>query len=558
MPLITNPVIALFVSLALGYFIGRLRVGPIQLGGICGTLLVALALGQSGVRIGPDLKESAFALFIYALGFSAGPQFFANIRGGWRYGIFSIMEVACALLLAAAAVVIFHLDIGTAAGLFAGSATESAVVGTASEAISHLPLADADIQVLQANIATAYSLTYLFGLIGIVVFTTQIAPMLLGVDIKKEASELARRLGSPEDDGDQAEGLPLLVSRAFRVGNAAGKSVGELEKGRNWTIAIERVRRGLSEDLVASPDLLLEPADIVFVRGRRNAVIAASELFGDEVPVPDGTSIIVATRDVVLARKEAFGRQIRDLRHLASPELHRGVFVSNVRRLGQNIPALSGTVLQQGDVVTLYGPEKAVSGAAEALGKPILAGDKTDLTFLGAGIVAGLLIGHLSFEIGALRLTLGSGGGALVAGLIFGWLNMRNPTRGGFPLPAAEFAKDFGLAAFIAAIGLDAGPHALGLILEYGLILPVLGLLISVLPAALSLFVGSRLMKIEPPILLGVIAGQHCSTPTISTLVSQAGNSIPVIGYTVTYAISNVLLPLMGPVVIGMAVLLGR
>lgn len=555
MSFLTDPVIALFISLALGYLIGRLKVGPIQLGGVCGTLFVALALGQLGVRISPDLKDAAFALFIYALGFSAGPQFFANIRGGWRFGVFSIIEVVCVLLLLAVSITVFRLDVGTAAGLFAGSATESAVLGTASEAISHLPLPADGIEQLQANIATAYSLTYLFGLIAIVIFTTQIAPLILKTDLRKEAQELARKLGSTDDEDDQAEGLPVFVGRAFRAGPAAGPTVGEFEKGRNWTIALERVQRA-GEILETPADFLLEADDIVFVRGRRNAVIAVRDRLGDEVPVPQGTSFALTTRDVVLVRKEAFGRQIRQLRQMATPELQRGIFISSVRRMGQHIPALSGTILQQGDIVTLYGPEQAVARAAGELGKALPPGERTDFVFLGLGIVVGLLIGQLNFRVGALELTLGSGGGALLSGLAFGWLNMRNPTRANLPVAAADFAKEFGLAVFIAAIGLSAGPDAIDLVVQYGLILPVLGLLVSFIPAFVSLMVGSKLMKIETPILLGVIAGQHCSTPTISALVSQAGNSIPVIGYTVTYAISNVLLPLMGPVVVAMATVL--
>lgn len=552
MVLLKDPVVALFLALALGYLLGKLRVGPIQLGGTCGTLFIALALGQFGIRISPDLKDTAFALFIYALGFSAGPQFFANVRGGWRYGIFSFIEVACVLVLLSVAILMFDLDVGTAAGLFAGAATESAVVGTASEAISHLALSPKDLQQLQSNVATAYSLTYLFGLIAIVIFTTQIAPLLLKIDLRKEALELARKLGSTEDDEDQADGLPVFVGRAFRVGPASGQTIGEFEKSRNWSIAIERVQRD-SELLETTHEFLLRPDDIVFVRGRRNAVISVRERFGDEVPVPQGTSFNLAARDVILVRKEAFGRQIRQLRQLTSPELQRGVFISSVRRSGQQVPALSGTILHQGDILTLYGPEQQVVRAVQELGKPLPAGEKTDFIFLGIGIAVGLLLGHLNLRIGALELTLGSGGGALISGLVFGWLNMRNPMRGGLPPAAAEFAKDFGLATFIAAIGLSAGPDAIDLVMQYGLILPVLGLLVSFIPALVSLFVGSKLMKIEAPILLGVIAGQHCSTPTISALVSQAGNSVPVIGYTVTYAISNVLLPLMGPIVVGLA-----
>ncbi len=551
MSLLTDPIVALFISLAFGFLIGKLRVGPVQLGGTCGTLFVALAIGQLGVQVGPDLKSAAFALFIYALGFSAGPQFFTNIRGGWRYGIFSIIEVACVLALLTIAVLVFRLDVGTAAGLFAGSATESAVVGTASEAIARLDLSGPEIQQLQANIATAYSLTYLFGLIAIVIFTTQLAPLLLKIDLRKEAQDLARKLGSTDDDEEQAEGLPAFVGRAFRVGEAAGQTVGDFEKSRGWAVAIERLQRG-GEILETKPDLLFEADDIVFVWGRRNAVIAVRDKLGDEVPVPQGTNFSLATRDIVLVRKEVFGRQIRQLRQMASPELQRGIFISRVRRMGQNIPALSGTILQHGDIVTLYGPEPALERAARELGKTAPSGERTDFVFLGLGLAAGLVLGHFHLKIGALELGLGAGGGALISGLVFGWLNMRNPMRGGLPPAAAEFAKDFGLATFIAAIGLSAGPGAIKLIMEYGLILPILGLLVSFLPALVSLFVGWKLMKIEAPILLGVIAGQHCSTPTISALVSQAGNSTPVIGYTVTYAISNVLLPLMGPVVVGL------
>ena len=380
--------------------------------------------------------------------------------------------------------------------------------------------------------------------------------MILKSDLRKEAQRLATALGSGDDEEDQEEGIPVFVGRAFRVGPAAGQSVDDFERSRNWAVVIERVQRG-NELVETPPDFLLEPGDIAFIRGRRNAVIAVRDRLGDEVPVPQETSFALSTRDVVLVRKEAFGRQIRELRHMASRDVQRGVFISRVRRLGQNIPALSGTVLQQGDIITLYGPEEAVVKATQELGNPLPPGDKTDFIFLGIGLVVGLLIGHFHLNIGALELTLGSGGGALISGLFFSWLNMRDPRHGGLPLAAAEFAKDFGLAVFIAATGLSAGADAINLILQYGLILPVLGVLVSFLPALVSLFIGSKLMKIETPILLGIIAGQHCSTPTISALVSQAGNSIPVIGYTVTYAISNVLLPLMGPIVVAIVVALG-
>lgn len=549
---LTQPVVALFVCIALGYGVGLLRIGPIQLGGVCGTLFVALALGQFGVTIDDDLKNTAFALFIFALGFTAGPQFFVNIRSGWRYGIFSIIEVVTALSLLAIAVLVLRFDPGTTAGLFAGSATESAVLGTAAEAITRLTLPSPDIVQLQANLATAYGVTYLFGLISIVLFTTQLAPLLLKVDLKEETKRLAEKLGA-DDTEEYDPGLPSIVGRAFRAGPAAGSTVGEFEHNRRNLVTIERIKRG-RELLDATVDMTIERDDIVFIIGRRNAVIATQDKLGDEVPVPTGSNVPTTTREFVLMRKQAFGLSIRDLRKVAGREKRRGVFISDIRRLDHTIPVLPGTKLEQGDILTLYGTEAAIERAGKELGNPLPPTDKTDFIFLGLGIVAGLLLGALSIKVGALNLTLGTGGGALIAGLVFGWLHMRFPRHGTLPVPAAEFMKDFGLATFIAAVGLSAGPDAIKLIAQYGAVLPVLGILVSVVPALVSLLIGAHLLKIEVPILLGAIAGQHCSTPTITALVSQSQSTIPVIGYTVTYAISNVLLPLMGPIVVGMAV----
>ena len=544
-----EPIFAIFASIALGHVLGKLRVGPVVLGSVCGTLFVALLIGQLKVTVSADLKNAAFALFIFALGFTAGPQFFANIRTGWRYGIFSVIEVVVALGLVVVATLVFHFDAGTSAGLFSGSATESAVLGTASEAFRNSRgLSESEISYLEANLATAYSVTYIFGLVAIIVFVTQIAPLILRVDLKEEARKMGKQLGA--DDKESEPGLPQLVGRAFRAGSLAGSTVGDFEHSRGDVIAIEQVQRG-DQVIKAEPETVIEEGDVLFVVGRRNAIIAAQSSLGDEVPLPSSSNVPMTYVKMVLTRKEAFGVTVRQLRRTGSKNRHRGVFISDIRRLNARIPVLPGTKLQHGDVLTLFGTQAATARAAKELGYPLPVTDQTDLLFLGAGVVAGLILGSLSYKTGPLDLTLGTGGGALISGLVFGWLHMNYPMLGTIPQASAEFMKDFGLCAFIACVGLAAGPDAVALIARYGLVLPVLGLLISVVPAAVSLFVGRKLMKMEAPVLLGAIAGQHCSTPTITALVSQSQSTIPVIGYTVTYAISNVLLPLMGPVVVG-------
>jgi len=550
----SQPGIALFASLALGYLIGSFRVGPIQLGGVCGTLIVSLVMGQTGARISPDLKNIAFALFIFALGFTGGPQFFANIGRGWRYGLLSIVEIVSVLTLVMIAVALLHLDAGTAAGLLAGAATESAVIGTASEAIGKLGLSDADTLRLQSNIVTAYSVSYLFGLITIVLFTSQFAGLLLRVNLREEAARVWRELGGGDalDDG-QRLAAPALVGRAFRAGPAAGMSVSAFEAQYGNNLTVEQIERN-GAVLNVEPSVTFAAGDLMLVNGRREALVAAASALGEEIASGHHFSTALAdTADIVLTRKDADGATLRQLRERADPVQGRGIYVAAITRLETRMPALPDMTLNRGDVLTLVGSKADVTRGAQRLGYVLPATLKTDFVYLGLGVLIGMAIGRLSGSFGGVTLALGTGGGCLLSGLLFGWIRSRHPLIGSLPPAAAQILKDFGLATFIAAVGLSAGSDAIRLVREYGLALPVIGIVMVLVPGLLSLWIGRTFLKLDAPMLLGAIAGQQCSTPAISALVGVTGNSTPVIGYTITYALSNILLPLMGPVVVGLA-----
>lgn len=549
-----QPEIALFLALAVGHAVGAIRMGPFQLGGICGTLIVSLIIGQTGVRLDDDVKNVAFAVFIFALGFTGGPQFFANVAREWRIGVLSLVEVFVLLVLLAIAVPLLQLDPGTAAGLLAGAATESAVIGTASEAIARLGVSAEAIRTLQTNIVTAYSVTYLFGLISIVLFTSQLAPWLLRQNLRDAAAQLWQKLGGQNDmAADQSTALPLIVARVLRVEGVVGMRVAEAEQEVALGVTIRRIRRD-GETFRPSPDDMLREGDIVLAVGRREAMIPFARAVGPEMPEEPGMDAVVqAEQSVLLTRREVVGLSLARLRQSVDVGMGRGVYVSRIARMQHALPILPQTVLERADVLTLSGPDEAIRRVVPELGYPVTPTIRTDFVFLGIGVLVGMLIGSLSLKVGQADLTLGVGGGCLVSGLAFGWLRARLPVMGSLPGPAAEILKDFGLATFIAAVGLSAGPDALKLIEKYGLILPVAGVLISVIPAAVSLFIGHRWLRLEMPILLGAVAGQHCSTPTIMALTNAAGNGTPVIGYTITYAISNVLLPLLGPIAVAMA-----
>ena len=555
------PIAVLFLTVGLGYLIGKLKVGPIQLGGVCGTLIVALLIGQTGCQMRGDLKEVAFALFIFAMGYSGGPQFFANLnRSSLRYIVLPIIEALLVLTIVLLAVPLFGLDAGTAAGLAAGAATESAVVGTAAEALKHLGLPDADVQRMEANIATAYTLTYLVGLISIVFFTSQVAPALLRINLREASKVLEEKLGGGpgETDENLLPTLPRLVGRSHVVKDADGRTVGEVEAELGGRTAISRILRN-GEAIEPTPEDRLATGDIVVVLGLRRFALRAGSVVGPEIQLPEAHAddLQLAELQVIVNRKTVNGRTLGELAKGPRAQRARGVFLQSIQRSGHMLPLTPATVVQYGDLVTLVGAEPELSQAGAGLGNELRRSGVTDLVFLAFGILAGLMIGALGARLWGIPVSLGSDGGALVSGLVCGWINAKRPALGHMPDQAVQLLKDLGLAVFVACVGLSAGPEAVSLIREHGAVLPLIGLLVSLGPACLSLWVGHKLLKIEGPLLVGAIAGQHVSTPAISAILGASGSAVPLLGYTVTYAIANVLLPVLGPIIVSLAHHLG-
>ncbi|MFE3514551.1 aspartate-alanine antiporter [Streptomyces sp. NPDC059166] len=548
-----NPALSLFLCLAVGYLVGKLRFGPIALGGICGTLIVSLLLGAQHVSVDDDVKDVFFALFIFSLGYMAGPQFFANLnRGSLRFFTLCFIELVCVLGIAYGLAKAFDLDVGTASGILAGAATESAVVGTATEAIGKLGDLTADqVNEYQGHVATAYTVCYLFGLITIVLYTSQIMPMILRINLADASRQLWEKMrgGSSGLESDEREALPGMVGRTYLVTLADGRSVGDLEAAYGGRITVEGVKRG-SKLLTPDPGLELTLSDLVQVVGLRSAIIDAGRDIGPETPAVPGLDTPLATSQVAVTEKETIGATIDRLqkRH---PEFRKdGVYVTDVLRNEQHLPASGETVLARGDVLTLVGARGGLNRLVKKLGA-VVKNDSTDFVYIGFGIVAGSLLGQIVVNAGDVPLSLGTGGGCLISGLLFGWFRSRSQTFGAFPPQAASTLKDMGLAVFIACTGLAAGPQAWPLLKEYGALLPFAGIAMVLVPATISLIVGRKFLKIEKPLLIGAIAGQQCSTPAITSVTQVAQSSVPLLGYTITYTLSNFLLPLTGPILVG-------
>ncbi|MFJ2993018.1 aspartate-alanine antiporter [Pandoraea sp. NPDC087047] len=549
------PEVAIFLSLALGYAIGAIRFGSFQLGGVGGSLLVAVVVSQIGISVDAGVKSIMFALFIYAVGYESGPQFFSSLSRK------TLREIGMAVFLAASGLVtvlicakIFGFDKGLAAGVAGGGLTQSAIIGTAGDAIARLGLPADEVKRLQSEVAIGYAVTYIFGSLGAIIVCASLVPKLMGRTLKDDAkkAELEMAGGRAVLSADQVDSLPALVGRVYRVTTGAGKRVIEIEKQLTDGVTIERLRRH-GKIIIATDDLVLEAGDDVMLIGRREAATEAWRLLGDEQRPSADLDIALRMQEVVFARKGGNGKTLGELKASVERDVKHGVYIAKIMRMGQPVPILDDTIVYHGDVVTLYGADSDVQRAAKEAGYPLSYSVKTDYVYMGIGIVVGLLIGYIVVKVGGIPLTLGSGGGALLAGLVFGWLRGKHPTFGAMPLAASSLLKELGLATFVTCVGLSAGAQAWQTLQQSGISIFVAGVIVTIVPLLLTYLFGRYVLRYDNvAILAGALSGSRSANPAFGEILDKAESNVPTVPFAITYAIANVLLTLLGPLVVSL------
>ncbi len=549
------PEVAIFLSLAIGYAIGAIKFGSFQLGGVGGSLLVAVVVSQIGISVDAGVKSIMFALFIYAVGYESGPQFFSSLSRK------TLREIGMALFLAASGLItvlicakIFGFDKGLAAGVAGGGLTQSAIIGTAGDAISRLGLPADEVKRLQSEVAIGYAVTYIFGSLGAIIVCASLVPKLMGRTLKDDAkkAELAMAGGHTVLSADQVDSLPALVGRVYRVTTGAGKRVIEVEKQLTDGVTIERLRRK-GKIIIATDDLVLEAGDDVMLIGRREAATDAWRLLGDEQRPSADLDIALRMQEVVFARKGGNGKTLGELKAGVERDVKHGVYIAKITRMGQPVPVLDDTVVYHGDVVTLYGADSDVQRAAKEAGYPVAYSVKTDYVYMGIGIVVGLLIGYIVVKVGGIPLTLGSGGGALLAGLVFGWLRGKHPTFGAMPLAASSLLKELGLATFVTCVGLSAGAQAWQTLQQSGISIFVAGVIVTIVPLLLTYLFGRYVLRYDNvAILAGALSGSRSANPAFGEILDKAESNVPTVPFAITYASANVLLTLLGPLVVSL------
>jgi len=543
----TNPELAIFLTLAGGFVLGRVRIGSFRVGNVVGTLLAGVLIGQLGIQIPTVVKVVFFDLFLFATGYKVGPQF---IRGLGKSALpqVAVTLVLCVTSLAAAvaAAKILGYDSGTTAGLLAGAFTESTVIGTAGDAITRLALPEAETSRLLNNIAVAYAVTYLVGTTAAVWFLSKLAPRILNVDLKAESLALATHVSDGSGDMETLSGYREWDIRAYRLADEwNGQRVSALEQSfAPDRVFAQRVRRG-GQMFGAEPDFVLSAGDTVAVAARR-WVIAGNASIGKEIDDRAVLEFPVAVLDVVLTNKAVVNRTLESV----AQEHGRGVALVKLVRGGEQIPFTPSTELNRGDLLRIAGAAQDVERAGRALGYVERSNGATDMVFVGLGIFLGGLVGLLSVTAGGMSFSLTASGGALVMGLVFGWLRSVHPTFGRIPEPALWVFDTVGLGVFIGVVGLDAGPGFIAGLRQSGVSLAVVGVVIAVIPHLTAVLFGRYVLKMNPVILLGACAGAGTSTAALRSIQDEAQSKLPVLGYTVPYALGNILLTAWGPVIV--------
>jgi putative transport protein len=548
------PVLCLFLSILLGHIIGRFHFKGVGFGAVVGTLIAGILIGIPARPEFPELLRWVFFyLFLFSVGYSVGPQFFGSLKKE------ALPQIALAAIVAVsglAAVIgmtaVFRFDEGMAVGLLSGGMTQSAALGTGLNAINELPIPQDSKSALMANAPLADAITYGFGDLGLILFLTWLGPKIMKADLKSEAKALEERLSGGQAQGEIQSGVHYGY-RAYQVENPeiAHQAVATVEQRfAGARLSIQRVRRA-GELLKVDPTLELNLGDCIVVSAQSRGFARAAREIGPEIGDPSLLSVPVKTASLVVTNRLLGGKTLGEL---GSDTRMRGVYLESLQRGPELMPREPWTALARGDILHIVGAPEDVEAVGNHVGFIERDLSKTDLTFLAAGICAGILLGLLKLNAGGVMLGLGTAGSILVIGLVAGWVRSRYPVFGAIPEPAQRLLMDIGLIVFIAVVGLQAGPHAVDAYHKSGgayfAKIFLAGMVVTTVPLAVGTIAASFALKMTPLMVLGGLAGAQTCTPGLTALQQASGSNVGSLAYTVPYAIGNILLTVWGPVVV--------
>ena len=548
--LIANPVISIFICLALGYLIGKLKIKSFTIGATVGTLLVGLLIslvfkGAGTYEIDGTVKTIFFSLFIFAIGYEVGPSFFASLKSsGLKIIILSLFFAVAAFVVSMVLFKAFGIGAGEAGGILAGSLTQSAILGTADSTMKGM-LSGTELKTAESQMAIAYALTYVFGTVGVVVFLKNGAAKLIGVNLTDTVKKKIDQTNFHESSSENTV-VGNIKARAFCIENAAefiGKTIGSVEEQYGDDLTITKIiRKGTQVNL--APDVQLLEGDTVTIIGLLDAVLHFEAPGMKETDDSEALKLDVIKQEIVLTNH--FSLDV--IKHLSE----NGIVIAERKR--DNNVLSEDQALKALDHLTLVGPKALIAKVVKKLGYVKDTGTETDVSFISMGLVVGLLIGAISFVVSGIPITLGSGGGALIGGLLFGYYQDKHSNYGLMPKATRWFCKSVGLNLFIAIVGLTSGASFLSALQSMGVKVLLIGVLVTILPHIASVYFGRFVLKLDAVDIIGALCGAGTCTAALNGVVEEYESSIFAVAYTPGYAMGNILLTVLGPLVVAMCI----
>jgi len=528
--LTANPLLLLFLVSALGYVLGRIRVKGSSLG-VAAVLFVGLAAGAlaPGLSLPPVIFELGLIIFVYTLGLTSGPGFFASFRRkGLRDNLFVLLLILVAAGLTAVAALLLQFSAPVAAGLFAGSLTNTPALAGLLETIGATAPPDQR-EALQTLPVVGYSVAYPMGVLGVILVASALQK-LWRIDFHAETRALRRFLVVEQE----------LYNRTVRVTRpeVIGIPLRELRRRHTWNVVFGRMERN-GELMLTTGDTVLEPGDLLSVVGAPEDVDAMVPTVGE-----------ATERHLELERSEYDFRRIfvsnpdvagRSLRELALPQ-HFGALVTRVRRGDIDLLAHGDTVLELGDRVRVVTRRRDLTALSEYFGDSYRALSEINLLSLGLGLTLGLLLGLVPVPLpGGVTFRLGNAGGPLLVALVLGAIRRSGPLVWVMPYSANLTLRQIGLSLLLATIGVRSGHTFFTTLGESGgLFLFLAGAAITTLTALLFPWARYRWLKIPFPLLLGMLAGLHTQPAVLGYALEQAENELPNIGYALVFPMAMI------------------
>jgi putative transport protein len=525
-----NPILLLFVVAAIGYPLGRFKIAGISLG-VAAVLFAGLGIGSlsSEIKLPEVIYQFGLVLFVYTIGLSSGPGFFAAMK---RRGLRDNLFVVCLLIAAGGLVGLAKLLLGLpatlAAGLFTGAFTNTPALAGVLETIKATASA-ANLERLVAEPVVAYSVAYPMGVVAMLL-SIALLERLWKIDYALETKRVPHFAGT--GDGLTHQSV-VVTSQEFR-----DEPISQVAHARGWNVVLGRYQHAGALSLIG-PETKLEPGDVVSVIGHPNVVQEVTSAIGE----PSSEALEADRRTMDFRRMVVSNPRIagKKLAQLQLPQQF-GALVTRVGRGDVDLLPSGNTVLELGDRVRIVSPAGRMSEVSSLLGDSYRAIAEIDVMTFGIGIALGLLIGSIPIPLpGGASFKLGFAGGPLIVGLILGALGRTGPILWQLPHGANLTLRQLGLILFLAGVGTRSGyAFASTLSSGGGLALFGAGIVVTTIIAMTTLWIGYSILRIPFPLLTGLLAGLQTQPAVLGFASERAGNDLPNVGYATVYPVATI------------------